>query len=526
MNIIMYRTTKRENSTATPNSQPSWFSQRLELSNVTLKEETSVLNPTFICRLPTNGHDGQNYLWAFGRYYWITDVVILHNHLFELRCRIDPLGSYRGHIRNTQAFVLYDSTPNTEIPDRRLGVKTTAAYSHTNADMPWGFGQATRFIAISGDKHVDSSSGATGIYAVTQAGIDDLGFEFADDFDELKRKAAIDSGYDAKMTELAQIINWPSSSVEDWLSKITNIFFVFFEGLGTAFLYCVLVVFNWLKALFVGGKALENVKSAWWLPFGDIAEGTSYSKLTLGGWCEEITGGATKVTNPIKTTIVPITIPWQFSDWRNVACTEIQLYIPSIGTINIPSSAVKGHSQLNLWFCLNMYSGQLSVRVQVGGEITVGTYGSCVASPILFGDSNVNMSAVTNTIASGATIAAGVATGGAGALAAGAVGAIASGFESITAINTMVGGIGGGTASGLGTSIWCCVITHNTSDAPSDLLPIIGTPTNVLKQLNGSGYCQTMQAHMNMNAVVGESYPTQGEVDAVNSALDSGVFLE
>ena len=78
----------------------------------------------------------------------------------------------------------------------------------------------------------------------------------------------------------------------------------------------------------------------------------------------------------------------------------------------------------------------------------------------------------------------------------------------------------------MGILIVCTTICHNTSDNPADLLSIIGTPTNVLKQLNGSGYCQTMQAHLNTNAVVGESYPTESEVNAVNVALDTGVFLE
>ena len=89
-----------------------------------------------------------------------------------------------------------------------------------------------------------------------------------------------------------------------------------------------------------------------------------------------------------------------------------------------------------------------------------------------------------------------------------------------------VGGIGGGAGNQLGIVIVCTTICHNTSDNPSDLLPIIGTPTNVLKALTGSGFCQCMQAHMSMNAVTGESYPTESEVQQVNSALNTGVFLE
>lgn len=522
MQITLWRTTKRDNSTATPDSKPLWFTNQVSY-DVALKEPTDVLNPTFILKIP--GHDGQNYLRAFGRYYWITSIRILAQELFELNCKIDPLGSYRGHIRNTQAFVLYDSTPNTEIPDRRLGIHTTPFYAHSNAEMPWEFGQTSRFIAITGDAENEAGADATGVYKVTAEGIEDLGYEFDEDWNDIKTKASQDSGFNSTVQAMSQIIQNPSAGVDGKLEDFVHLFFLFFEGVANAFLYCVLVVFIWLKALFVGGKALENVKSAWWLPFGDIT-GTSVSELALGGWVEPITGGAQKITNPIKTQIVSINIPWQFSDWRNVACTEIQLYIPGIGTVNIPSSAVKGHSQLNLWFCLNIYSGQLSCRVQVGGEITIGTYGANVSSPILIGNTNINAAQVTNTIVAGATLAAGVATGGTALAVGSAISATASGFESLAPLSTSVGGIGGGTSAGLGTKIWCSVITHNTSDAPSDLLPIIGTPTNVLKVLNGTGYCQTMQAHMSMNAVVGESYPTESEVQQVNTALNSGVFLE
>lgn len=541
MNIIMYRTTKRENSTATPDSKPAWFSQRLELTGVTLKDATSVLNPTFVCRLPTNGHDGQNYLWAFGRYYWITDVVIQHNHLFELKCRIDPLGSYRGHIRNTTAYVLYDSTPNTEIPDRRLGVRTTATYSQNTALMPWGFEQAsgTNFIAITGDKDVEDVHGtkladdATGVYSIPYSSIEDLGYEFNDDWHDITAAARDDSGLTQTLNGIRTITQQTqtaaaSASAWDkfgiWFGWIGDLVFGYGADFVTQiFTYWVLWIIYFGKALFTGGKALENIKAAYWLPF-KIDDGTAVSKVALGGWVENIPG-AKKITQPIKAENVTVSIPWQYSDWRNVSNTEIQLFIPLIGVINIPSSAVKGHSTITIMCSLNLFSGTFAVKVRCG-EAVLGTYGANCSSPILIGNSNVNMGQVTNTITAAVGIAAGIATGGTATAAAGAIGAIASGFESLVPINTSVGGIGGGTGNALGASIWCTTICHNTSDAPSNLLPIIGTPTNVLKQLNGSGFCQTMQAHMDMNAVQGESYPTQGEVDAVNAALDSGIFLE
>lgn len=519
MVIDLWRTTKRENSTATPVSEPGWFTNHIQ-KEVKLKEQTSVLEPSFTLRM--SGHDGQNYVWAFGRYYWVTNIISLANNLWEIQCKIDPLGSYRGHIRNTTAYVLYDSTPNTEIPDRRLGVRTTPTMSQATAQMPWGFasGTGTKFVAIDGDGQNSDGASATGVYTMTDAAINDLGFDFADDFIETFVDTALNgslgNGLGSWQDNYDEMQNNPPSDLLTYIIQS-----VFLAVLGIIALVNGLVTA--LKGWFTSGDCLKHIKAAYWLPFDCSDEGTSVSKIALGGWIEEIS--AKKITSPFKTTVVNVGIPWQYSDWRNVSNTEIQLFIPLIGNVNIPASAVKGHTNLTVKMTLNMYSGAFSVRVQCG-DATLGSFGSNCQMPIMIGSSNANAPAIVNTIAAGATIAAGVATGGATIAATGVAAAIATGFESLTPINTSVGGIGGGAGNQLGIVVVCTTICHNTSDAPSDLLPIIGTPTNVLKQLTGSGFCQTLQAHMSMTAVTGESYPTEEEVQRVNRALDSGVFLE
>lgn len=527
MLIDLWRTTKRDNSTATPVSQPAWFTNHVQY-DVKLKEPTDVLNPSFILNI--GGHDGQNYLWAFGRYYWVTNVRSLANHLWQIDCKIDPLGSYRGHIRNTEAYVLYDSTPNTEIPDKRLGVRTTPTMSQSTVEMPWSFaaGTGTKFIALEGDGELVSegkADSATGVYSVTDATIQDIGNGI--DFNDFLSN--IQNAYGS--TQLV----WKYKGQNTWNDLINYLDTVpvtdFVTGVVGGFACFVNMIYlSWLaliqtiKGLITGGDALKHVKSAYWLPFDCYDEGSSKSRIAIGSFINTVPG-AKLVTTPFKTTILNVSIPWQYSDWRNVQNTEIQLFIPLIGNINIPTSAVKGHSNLTIRMNLNMFSGAFSVRVQCG-EATLGSYGASCLMPILIGDSNPNAPAITNTVVSVAGAVAGAATGNV-ALSAGAVtGAISSGLDAIQPISTSVGGIGGGAGNQLGIVIVCTTICHNTSDAPADLLPIIGTPTNVLKQLNGSGFCQTMQAHMNMSAVQGESYPTESEVQQVNSALNNGVFLE
>lgn len=524
MNVVLYRTTKRDNSTATPDSAPALFSNRIT-KDVKLKETTDVLNPTFIFK--QTGHDGQNYVWAFGRYYWVTDIKYLANELMSIDCRIDPLGSYRGHIRNTSAFVLYDSTPNSEIPDRRLGVRTTPTTAQATTEMPWGFatGRGTKFVAITGDgRNTDNASG-TGVYTMDDTNIDKLGYKISDDFGSafLAPFNSVLDGFTLSANDTATAFSNDINAAAD-IKEVFQIWMTEgFSVLKVWFISSIMGLFNGFRGLFTGGKALDNIRSAYWLPFDCSDEGTAVSQITLGGYVEDIS--AKKITNPFKTTVLNVSIPWQYSDWRNVANTEIQLFIPLIGNVNIPASAIKGRSVITLKMNLNMYSGTFTVRVQCG-DTTLGSFGANCQMPIMIGSSNANIPAITNTVVGIAGAVAGAATGNA-VLTAGSVSSmIASGYESITPINTSVGGIGGGSGNQLGITITCVTICHGTSDAPSDLLPIIGTPTNVLKTLNGTGFCQTMQAHMNMAAVQGESYPTEAEVKQVNSALDSGVFLE
>ena len=304
---------------------------------------------------------------------------------------------------------------------------------------------------------------------------------------------------------------------------VTGVIGGFLAFINMQILFMVALI-NTIKGFIIGGDALKHVKSAYWLPFDCSDEGTAVSDIAIGSYVDSIPS-AKLITSPFKTTVVNVGIPWQFSDWRNVQNTEIQLFIPLIGNVNIPASAVKGHSNISVKMNLNMFSGSFSVRLQCG-DATLGSYGASCYMPILIGDSNANAPAITNTVVGVAGTVAGAITGNVALTGGSVAGMIQSGLESIQPISTSVGGIGGGAGNQLGILIVCTTICHNTSDAPSDLLPIIGTPTNVLKQLNGTGFCQTMQAHMSMNAVTNESYPTESEVQAVNSMLNSGVFLE
>ena len=500
MNVYFYNNTKRLKSTA---AAPTYTA----VYDCVFKNPTSLLSP--VLTLSLSSEPTYNYFSIGNRYYWITEIISLKNDLWQITGKIDALGTFRKHIQNTRAFVLYDSTANTEIPDSRLGVYTTPTVQSNTGVMPWSFasGTGTYFIAIEGDGDLvdqNMADGATGIYITDMSSIQKIGLDFdgTDVWDSLNTAMTTPFPANIKLNTSWGYINCSKDifdAIEDSLNNNDVPGVIGYGLIGWMLLPWTFWtgLIGTIKGLITGADALKHVKSAYWLPFDFSTVGSQKDKLAIGSYIDQI-GTSKLITDPIKDTYAAVSIPWQYTDWRNVQNTEIQVYIPLIGVINIPASAVRGQTVITIKCSINLYSGHFSVRLECGG-VDLGTFGANTMMPILVGDSNPDIPAITNTIVAGAALAAGAATGTA-ALTAGAAGAfIQSGLGSIQPISTTVGGIGGGCGNSLGNAIVCTTICHNTSQEPSALLSTIGTPTNQLKTLSGSGYCQCLNAQVNCN---------------------------
>lgn len=528
MNVYLYNNTKRINSTkAAPTA--------VDTLTCTLKDNCSFINP--VLRIKAATLPTFNYFNFEGRYYWLTDLVSLANELWEIHGTVDPLTTFRGHVFNTSAFVLYDSTPNTQLPDTRLGIQTDCDTYTSTASMPWGYTtgtDGTYFIATTGESDVfnmdfdfdhvlptftvdhDRRNG-TGVYAIPYNQIRKIGFD-ATDFvqsyiDMLSDAWSNINGAGGYRSQLANLNPAdPAEAIKDLTQIIINASFDVYIEFPTRI--ALLIAQN----LIGGGSALQNIRASYWLPFTvpDAALagalGSHPNELALGNYTDIITG-LKLVSDPIITAVdVEVAIPWHFHDWRDVSCTEIMLYIPLIGCINIPPEVVKGNSSLFVRFSLNLYSGELAAEVRCNGA-QLGTYGCNCAMNILIGDSNVNMGGAVNTIV-------GAVTKNFAAVAGGVT-------ETLAGMNTSVGGIGGGAGTGLTNQIVCTCRCHETSQNPSALLATIGTPTRQLKALStGLGYVQCLNASVNNTAITGEPYPTQTEIEMINNYLNSGVYLE
>lgn len=515
IDIYFYNITKRLNSTARPTGTGVKY-------ECLFKENTSILNPVLTLRLSTK--PDYNYFKIDDRYYWVTDIVSLNNDRWQISGRIDALATFKGHISATSAFVLYDSTANTQLPDARLAIKTDCDVYTATASMPWDFdsGNGTYLIATTGNPdvfdfntngYIANQRAGTGVYTIPYSSIERLGFDADDITQAIYNEWSL---FTTKLTNAGNKINQalpanPSTDdILEWIGKK-------FEGLGDVFLAInyepIKMLFILAQCLIGGGNALENVKACYWLPFVIPSGAVTPTSLPLAlGTFPDTISGLAKINKPVITSVTQtVAIPWHYTDWRNVSCTEVFLYIPLIGCIAIPSEVVKGHNSIEVKIALNLCSGAMAVEVLCGGA-QIGTYGANTAMPYLIGDSNINMATAFNTVVNAA--------------AQNYAGAVASGMQTMVGMQTSVGGIGGGAGIGLSDSIVCICRCHDTSQEPSALLNTIGTPTNQLKTLSGSGFCQCMNAQMNCGAVTGEPDPTQTEIELVNNYLNTGVYLE
>ena len=114
MKIELFSFNKRFNSTKKPNMGEGTEKE------VVLKKATSFYTPTFLISTLSNW----NYIKWDTRYYYVDDINLNREGLYEYSCSIDVLATYKAQIQNTNAFVLFSASDyDTSIVDNRLSSK-------------------------------------------------------------------------------------------------------------------------------------------------------------------------------------------------------------------------------------------------------------------------------------------------------------------------------------------------------------------------------------------------------------------
>ena len=130
MNITLYSFTKRKNSTKRPADGTTYTG--------TLKDNTSVVNPSVIFEFSAFPAYNYAYIQEFARYYWITDKTHVANNVWIITMHVDVLASYKNEIGGSSKYVLrsaaaFDGT----ISDFKYPIKNTTHVSKQTKATGW-----------------------------------------------------------------------------------------------------------------------------------------------------------------------------------------------------------------------------------------------------------------------------------------------------------------------------------------------------------------------------------------------------
>lgn len=480
---------KRDNSTAVPTGGTA--------VNVVLKDATSLLDPVFLLNL--NTVPTWSMLQFEGRYYKITNITSVKQDLWEISASVDVLATYKANIQAASAFVAYDTAANTEITDKRLSTKTTTLRQETVGSAFDLIG--TGYSAVV--NVVGESNCCTYIMEVSDA------LELLDTISTWNSNVLPDENISS---------GTDFSTVEDALESLHDMLMDFGQTLTDRLI-------KGFRQVISSGSAASCIKSAFIIPIAKSRISGSSEPVELGLFTST-KSGTQRTTRGIQD-VSTVPIPWQASDWRrNAPYHEIYLYIPFVGVVSYPASALIGCNNLVVQVAIDETAGDCLVTVSTeatsagAANHVIGQYSTNIAANFAIGSSNLTPRQLATTIAATAGTVAAAAIAPPVGLAAGFA-AISGELNAATPVPSSIGGAGGGAVLALfGYSCRCMTIFHDTNVSPASVSAIMGTPTNEVKALAGlTGYVETRGF-----SVAGSM--TDRERTDINRLMDGGVYIE
>lgn len=477
-----YTFSKRHNSTAKPSTATGYI-------DVQLKGGCDILAPIFV--LNWQGVPSFNYINFDTRYYFVTGVKSVREDLWEVSCAVDVLASWKSAIQAASPYVLYYTHNNTEIVDTRLSTKTSISIdTATETFHNLGTGESYMITAIGKDR--------TKIFACDRSDADAI-------FDSTAI-STIAAGYAHMISDVTDLVD--ALTIIDIEHAVIDLFKIWLElqqdqgSIGNDIMYC--------------DAAQKFVKNCFVLPIDKSDIGGSSERIRLGKWDSSAFGntGFARIVHDSAT----LSIPWQASDWRrNEPYHEIYLYITYIGLIKIPASEIIGVNSITVNVAIDTYSGVASFVVNAANGTVIGQYSTNIAAQYALGSSNISLvESGAQIVSSSAAIVGGIATGNVPAAVMGALGIA----NSIKPFDVSVSSNGGAAGMGLGNTVKCITVFHDTTVAPSSVSSEKGTPYNATLSLSSvTGYVQTAGA-----SVAGAMTDTERE--QINELMNGGIYIE
>lgn len=385
--VYLGNNNKRFNSTHQADWSGTWIK-----TEATWKNSLDSLRPTMELYLPGLAAYpawNQFYIEEVHSFYWITSITSVRKDVWVVSGVMDCMATYRDAIIATSTYIEYgNNTPDasakeTRIADTRQPISMVPTVVSDNSDV-WGgkFSSTGSYILT-----LQGTNGSTDMWLVTKEQINTI-IESMPRIVKQQLAAALEEGDDLD---------------------------TFLTTQGLSF-----------------GDVSSSIKSCKWVPIdpGDVPASVGTSYIFLCGWTTGVQAKKLVSDSTFKYT-EKLAIPWQADDWKRMN-HQVQLYIPFIGTIDIPVDQTNNYKEIVLEWSVACMTGDASVRVSVEGGYTIYT-GSCslgldysigtLVVPVqnmLFGQMQMTaakygkLTAITSGVAgltnAAATVAAGVAT--------------------------------------------------------------------------------------------------------------------
>ena len=456
--------------------------------NCVFKNGCSLLKPVLLLEIDSETFPSYTGFTFENRKYFITDIKSIRDNLFEIYGRVDVLATYKSNILATTAYVIFDSTNNSELVDKRLPMITSKSVQVGTTPCP--------FDPIAGGCYILSITGSncsTGVYKVTETELASL----IDDIQDVT-----DNIFDYSL--------YPEPTPPTYGTDIADNIAKAADYIADYFLWIFKRLFLPISQFFGTGNIPQNIRECRYLPFNVGVSGTPQS-IFLGTFGTKSVLGKL-ITETVHRT-VNVTIPWQTTDWRRRSpFTDVYLYLPYIGMVKLSSENLVGQSSLSVSYTLALRDGSLICTVESGGEI-IGQYSGSVGASVPVGISNLSLPKVAQSIISFSNALAEGKAEGIGLAGLDLAASVQPNFSCI-------GGLDGIAGIATNQNITCYTIFHDTIAPPNTELTIIGSPTMRPKSLAAlTNFVQTLGVSV-------DGAMTSDERNELNRLLDSGIYIE
>lgn len=455
---------KRQNSTLRPSGGT--------VKDVFLKNDCSIQNPTFIL----DGIDNSiNYVkWqapnSFDRYYYVSDIKLRNDNIYEMSCSLDVLATFRTDIGNTAAYIEYCADSNeTTLPDMRLTQKPEIeVYRNDNASSIFSSTDYTYLLQVIGD--VDSGMPYTQLYDITPYNLSLL----------------VDG-----------IMGTFLNDLKDQFTSASN---------------CIVS----LKILPISRSNIPSVANQY---------------VKLGRTDTQI--AANRVDAKTMTGVLSVTIPWPASDFRRLSpFTQIKLFLPFVGYVDISPSDVFNYDSIEIGYVIAFSTRQVTYRLRATSNTLnnadIGIYSANIGYDVPISTYQSNAGGAVSALVGGAIALAGTAiAGAAGAAGAGAT-AATTGVSTI--VNTTIaclqktasqtGSFNGAGFEKIASNPFIVLTYRDTIIDPAAAKLIIGRPygkTGLISQ--HSGFIKCVAASVSCDGMASDR-------ESINSYLNSGFYYE